>query len=132
MLNHIDVMGRLVRDPELRTTQNGTPVCSFTIACERDHKKEGADRETDFIDCVAWNDKARFVSQYFFKGKMAAVSGKLQGRNWTDDKGNSRHTKEVICDNVYFGDEKRRDEQRGPDVIARDFAEYSGNEELPF
>lgn len=82
MLNHIIIMGRMVRDPELRSTQSGTSVCSFTLACDRDFKsKDGGDKETDFIDCVAWRSTAEFVSKYFTKGRMMAVEGRLQG--WT-------------------------------------------------
>ena len=110
MLNHIVLMGRLTRDPELRRTQSGTPVASFSIACDRDYKPEGGERETDFIDIVAWRNSAEFVSKYFTKGRMAVVSGRLQIRNWTDKEGNKRRSAEVVADNVYFGD-SRRDNQ---------------------
>lgn len=107
MLNHIDIMGRLVRDPELRRTQSGTPVASFTIACDRDFSgKDGGEKECDFVDCVAWRNTAEFVSKYFSKGRMAVVSGRLQLRKWTDNQGNKRTNAEIVADDVYFGDSK--------------------------
>ena len=110
MLNHIDLMGRLTRDPELRRTGSGTPVASFTIAVDRDFSnKESGEKETDFIDIVAWRSTAEFVSKYFTKGRMAVVSGRLQIRNWTDKEGNKRRNAEVVADNVYFGDSKKDD-----------------------
>ncbi len=108
MLNHIIVMGRLTRDPELRRTGSGTAVASFTVAVDRDFgNRESGERETDFIDCVAWRQTGEFVSKYFTKGRMAVVSGRLQFRNWTDKEGNKRRTAEIVADNVYFGDSKR-------------------------
>lgn len=108
MLNHIVLMGRLTRDPELRRTGTGIPVTTFTLAVDRDFgKTENGDRETDFIDIVTWRGTAEFVSKYFFKGRMAVVSGRLQIRNWTDKEGNRRRSAEVVADNVYFGDSKR-------------------------
>ena len=108
MLNHIVIMGRLTRDPELRRTGSGTAVASFTLAVDRDFSpKDGSERETDFIDCVAWRQTGEFVSKYFTKGRMAVVSGRLQIRSWTDKEGNKRRTAEVVADNVYFGDSKR-------------------------
>lgn len=107
MLNHITIMGRLTRDPELRYTQAQTPVASFTLAVDRDYKQNGADRETDFIDVVAWRGTAEFVSKYFTKGRMAVVEGRLQIRDWTDNNGGKRRSAEVVADNVYFGDSKR-------------------------
>ncbi|MCQ2418784.1 MAG: single-stranded DNA-binding protein [Clostridia bacterium] len=107
MLNHIVLMGRLTRDPELRRTGSGTAVASFSIAVDRDFAAQGAERETDFIDIVAWRNTAEFVSKYFTKGRMAVVSGRLQIRNWNDKEGNKRRTAEVVADNVYFGDSKR-------------------------
>ena len=110
MLNHIIVMGRLTRDPELRRTGSGVAVASFTIAVDRDFSpKDGGERETDFIDCVAWRQTGEFVSKYFTKGSMAVVSGRLQIRSWTDKDGNKRRTAEVVADNVYFGDSKREE-----------------------
>ena len=108
MLNRIILMGRLTRDPELRRTGSGTAVASFTVAVDRDFgKSENGEKETDFIDCVAWRQTGEFVSKYFTKGRMAVVSGRLQIRNWTDKDGNKRRSAEVVADNVYFGDSKR-------------------------
>ena len=111
MLNHIVIMGRLTRDPELRRTGSGIAVASFTLAVDRDYSpKDGGERETDFIDCVAWRQTGEFVSKYFTKGRMAVVSGRLQIRNWNDKDGNKRRSAEVVADNVYFGDSKRDDQ----------------------
>ncbi len=107
MLNHIVLMGRLTRDPELRRTQSGIAVATFTLAVDRDFSGQGGERETDFVDIVAWRATAEFVSKYFTKGRMAVVSGRLQIRNWNDKEGNKRRSAEVIADNVYFGDSKR-------------------------
>ena len=107
MLNHIVLMGRLTRDPELRRTGSGVAVASFSIAVDRDFAAQGAERETDFVDIVAWRNTAEFVSRYFTKGRMAVVSGRLQIRNWQDKEGNKRRSAEVVADNVYFGDSKR-------------------------
>ncbi len=108
MLNKIFIMGRLTRDPELRHTQNGTAVASFSLAVDRDFKnKQTGEKETDFIDVVAWRGTAEFVSRYFSKGRMAVVEGRLQLRDWTDKEGNKRRSAEVIADNIYFGDSKR-------------------------
>ena len=108
MLNRIILMGRLTRDPELRRTQTGTPVASFSLAVDRDFKdKSTGERSTDFIDVVAWRQTAEFVSRYFTKGRMAVVEGRLQIRDWTDKDGNKRRAAEVIAENVYFGDSKR-------------------------
>ena len=108
MLNHITIMGRLTRDPELRYTQSQTPVASFTLAVDRDYGgRDGGERQTDFIDCVAWRQTAEFVSKYFQKGRMAVVSGRLQSRKWQDRDGNNRTSWEVNVDNIYFGDSRR-------------------------
>lgn len=109
MLNHIVLMGRLTRDPELRRTGSGIPVASFSLAVDRDFgsNRETGEKETDFIDIVAWRSTAEFVSKYFSKGRMAVVSGRLQIRNWNDKDGNKRRSAEVVADNVYFGDSKR-------------------------
>ena len=107
MLNKIIIMGRLTRDPELRRTGSGTAVTSFSLACDRDFKSQSGDKETDFIDVVAWKNTAEFVSKYFSKGRMAVVEGRLQIRDWTDKAGNKRTTAEVVADNVYFADSKR-------------------------
>ena len=110
MLNHIVIMGRLARDPELRRTGSGIAVTSFRLAVDRDFApKDGGERETDWIDCVAWRQTGEFVSKYFTKGRMAVVSGRLQIRTWTDKDGNKRRSAEVVADNVYFGDSKRDD-----------------------
>ena len=108
MLNHITIMGRLTRDPELRRTGSGIAVASFTVAVDRDFGgRDGGEKETDFIDCVAWRQTGEFVSKYFTKGRMIVVSGRLQIRSWTDKDGNKRRTAEVVADNVYFGDSRR-------------------------
>jgi len=108
MLNHIIIMGRLTRDPELRRTGSGVAVTSFTLAVDRDFgNRESGEKETDFIDCVAWRQTGEFVDKYFSKGRMAVVSGRLQIRSWTDKEGNKRRTAEIVADNVYFGDSKR-------------------------
>ncbi len=112
MLNKIILMGRLTRDPELRRTGNGTAVTSFSLAVDRDFKSQTGEKETDFIDIVAWRGTAEFVSKYFTKGRMAVVEGRLQLRDWTDRDGNKRRSAEVVADNVYFGD-SRRDSAEG-------------------
>ena len=152
MLNHITIMGRLVRDPELRRTQSGIPVASFTIACDRDFAtKESGEKECDFIDVVAWRNTGEFVSKYFYKGRMAVVSGRLQMRKWTDNNGQKRVSAEVVADNVYFGDSKPQGGGNSSGtagsfagsapaaagdpvpVYAGDFAEITDNDEgLPF
>lgn len=134
MLNNIVLMGRMVRDPELRRTGSGTAVTSFTLAVDRDFaSKEGGQRETDFIDCVAWRNTGEFVSKYFSKGSMAAVSGRLQIRTWTDKNGNKRRTAEVVADNVYFGDSKRDNQDSTGSEPGNDYAmlEYE-DMQLPF
>ena len=114
MLNHIVIMGRLTRDPELRRTGTGTAVTSFSVAVDRDFGgRDGGERETDFIDCVAWRSTGEFVSKYFTKGSMIVVSGRLQIRNWNDKEGNKRRSAEVVADNVYFGESKRTDRSSG-------------------
>ena len=107
MLNKIILMGRLTRDPELRRTGTGTAVTSFSLAVDRDFKSQSGEKETDFIDIVAWRSTAEFVSKYFTKGRMAVVEGRLQIRDWTDKDGGKRRSAEVVADNVYFGDSKR-------------------------
>lgn len=109
MLNKIVIMGRLTRDPELRRTQSGTAVTSFSVACDRDYKAQDGEKETDFIDVVAWRTTAEFVCKYFTKGRMAVVDGRLQIRNWTDKEGGKRRSAEVVADNVYFGDSKPKE-----------------------
>ena len=108
MLNHITIMGRLTRDPEMHNTQSGVAVASFTLAVDRDFGgKDGGEKQTDFIDCTAWRHTAEFVSKYFSKGRMAVVSGRLQIDNYTDNDGNKRKAAKVIADNIYFGDSKK-------------------------
>ena len=107
MLNHIVLMGRLTRDPELRRTGSGIAVASFTLAVDRDFKSQNGEKECDFIDIVAWRSTGEFVSKYFTKGSMAVVSGRLQIRSWTDKEGGKRRSAEVVADNVYFGSSKR-------------------------
>ena len=114
MLNRIILMGRLTRDPELRHTQSGTAVASFSLAVDRDFKdRNSGERATDFIDVVAWRQTGEFVSRYFTKGRMAVVEGRLQMRDWTDKDGNKRRSAEVVAENVYFGDSKRDTESAG-------------------
>ena len=114
MLNQIVIMGRLTRDPELRRTGSGTAVASFTLAVDRDFSgKDGGEKETDFIDCVAWRHTGEFVSKYFTKGRMAVVAGRLQIRPWTDKEGNKRRSAEVIAESVYFGDSKKEGDNSG-------------------
>ena len=114
MLNHIVIMGRLTRDPELRYTQSQVPVASFSIACDRDFGgRDGGEKQTDFIDCVAWRQTGEFVSKYFTKGSMAVVSGRLQIRDWTDRDGNKRRSAEIVVDNIYFGESKRSRDEGG-------------------
>ena len=148
MLNHIVIMGRLTRDPELRRTGTGVAVASFSLAVDRDFSpRDGGERETDFIDCVAWRQTGEFVSKYFTKGRMAVVSGRLQIRSWTDKDGNKRRTAEIVADNVYFGDSKREGDSSGysaapapsygsyaaPAPAASDFAMLEDDDaQLPF
>lgn len=114
MLNHITIMGRMTRDPELRRTGSGIAVASFTLAVDRDFAdKNSGEKETDFIDCVAWRQTGEFVSKYFTKGRMAVVSGRLQMRTWTDKDGRKRRNAEVVADNVYFGDSKKESDNSG-------------------
>ena len=131
MLNHITIMGRLVRDPELRRTGSGVAVASFTVAVDRDFGgRDGGEKETDFIDCVAWRQTGEFVSKYFTKGRMIVVSGRLQIRSWTDKDGNKRRTAEVVADNCYFGDSKRDGDNGsayGGNNFANAYAAPSGN-----
>lgn len=116
MLNHITIMGRLTRDPELRRTGSGIAVTSFTIAVDRDYKSGNNEKEVDFIDCIAWRQTGEFMAKYFTKGRMAVVSGRLQTRGWTDKNGNKRKATEVIAENVYFGDSKSESQNAQPAV----------------
>ena len=127
MLNHITSMGRLTRDPELRYTQSQTPVASFTLAVDRDFgSRDGGEKQTDFIDCVAWRQTAEFVSKYFTKGSMAVVSGRLQIRDWTDRDGGKRRSAEVVVDNMYFGESRRRDGDSG-DSRSSSYSSYGNS-----
>lgn len=140
MLNHITIMGRMVRDPELRRTGSGVAVTSFTLAVERDFSgKDGGEKETDFIDVVCWRSTAEFVEKYFHKGNMAIASGRLQIRSYTDKDGNKRRAAEVHADNVYFGESKKSDSYTAdtntapistPIAPVQDFSLI--DEELPF
>lgn len=142
MLNKIFIMGRLTRDPELRRTQNGTAVTSFTMAVDRDFKNADGTKDTDFIDVVAWRNTAEFVSKYFHKGRMAVVEGRLQLRDWTDKDGNKRRNAEVLADSIYFGDSKKEGDSSGGykaagkavdvEPEAGDFAEVEDDGDLPF
>ena len=119
MLNHITIMGRFVRDPELRRTGSGIAVASFTLAVDRDFKSSnGGDKEVDFIDCVAWRQAGEFVSKYFTRGRMAVASGRLQIRSWTDKDGNKHRTAEVVADSVYFADSKSENASAGTQQAA--------------
>ena len=131
MLNHIVLMGRLTRDPELRRTGSGVAVASFTLAVDRDYAVQGAEKETDFVDIVAWRNTAEFVSKYFTKGRMVVVSGRLQIRNWQDKEGNKRRSAEILADHVYFGEGKKdREETYEPQG---EFNEITGDDpDLPF
>ena len=123
MLNHIVIMGRMVRDPELRRTGSGTAVAGFSVAVERDFPStEGGEKETDFFDCVAWRQNGEFVGKYFRKGRMIAVSGRLQTRSWTDKDGNKRRATEIVADNVYFADSKTESTPAAPSQNAASFA----------
>ena len=114
MLNHIVLMGRLTRDPELRYTGSNVPVASFSIAVDRDFGRgENGEKQTDFINVSAWRQTGEFVSKYFTKGSMIVVSGRLQIRDYTDRDGNRRTAAEVVADNVYFGESKRSREENG-------------------
>ena len=145
-LNMIVIQGRLTRDPELRRTGSGLAVASFTVAVDRDWpNKETGEKETDFIDCVAWRQTGEFVSKYFAKGSMIVVSGRLQIRPWTDKDGNKRKTAEIVADNVYFGESKKKETiattspsygsyipYGGFTAPASEFAMLDDDEQLPF
>ena len=132
MLNRIIVMGRMTRDPELRRTGSGTAVASFTVAVDRDFKSQSGEKETDFIDVVAWRNTAEFVSKYFSKGRMAVVEGRLQLRDWTDKNGNERRTAEIMANSVYFGDSKRDGGDTVQSEPQDDFSEIADDGDLPF
>ena len=152
MLNVVAIMGRLVADPELRTTPAGHSVCSFRIACDRSYVQQGQERQADFIDIVAWRQQADFVSKYFQKGSMIAIDGSLQTRNYQDKNGNNRTAVEVVANNISFAGAKRQDAQSAPSYeqqtanhvkqakaqtgfaqgSADDFAVIDDNDDLPF
>ena len=141
MLNRVIIMGRLGRNPELKTTQSGVSFVNFSIACDRDYKPETGDRETDWINITAWRGTAEFVSKYFQKGRMAIVEGRLQTREWTDKDGNKRVAVEILADHVYFGDSKRDGASSGgldvpdsfPSPTGGDFKEIDEDDgDLPF
>ena len=125
-LNHIVIMGRLTRDPELRRTGQGTAVTSFTVAVDRDFGGQDGQKETDFIDCVAWRQTGEFVAKYFTRGRMIVVDGRLQIRSWTDKDNHKRKTAEVVADNCYFGDSKR-DDQGGSSYSGSSYGAPAGN-----
>lgn len=133
MLNHIVLMGRLTRDPELRRTGSGVAVASFTLAVDRDFKSQNGEKECDFIDIVAWRSTGEFVSKYFTKGSMAVVSGRLQVRKWQNKEGENRYSTEVIADNVYFGNSKSSEKSPGhtPTAPAQELTELE-DEDLDF
>lgn len=126
MLNHATIMGRLTKDPELRRTGSGIAVTSFTVACDRDFTNNG-ERETDFIECVAWRGAGEFVARNFHKGKMIVVDGRIQVRGWTDKDGNKRRTTEIVADNVYFGDSKKESPSSGGNPAGGAADQYSAN-----
>ena len=133
MLNKIFLMGRLTRDPELRRTGSGTAVASFSLAVDRDCKSQSGEKETDFIDIVAWRNTAEFVSKYFTKGRMAVVEGRLQIRDWTDKEGNKRRSSEVVADSIYFGDSKKDTGMPAQSYSNNgSFSEVEDDGELPF
>ena len=133
MLNKVIIMGRLTREPELRRTQGGTAVTSFTLAVDRDFKSQSGEKETDFIDVVAWRNTGEFAAKYLAKGRMAAVEGRIQVRDWQDKDGNRRKSVEVVADNVYFGDSKRDSKpQESRTVDEPEFDEIEDDGDLPF
>lgn len=130
MLNHITIMGRLTRDPELRRTNSGVAVASFAIAVDRDYSGKDSEKETDFFDCVAWRGTGEFISKHFSKGRMIALSGRLQARNYTDKDGNKRKAVEIVADNAYFADSKR-DADSGSSAATPAAAPATGNDYAP-
>lgn len=130
MLNSVIIMGRLTRDPEMRHTQNGTAVASLTLACDRDFKPKSGEKETDFIDVVVWGKTAEFAANYFTKGRMVIVEGRLQVRGWQDKDGNKRKSTEVVADRMYFGDSKQ--EGKKQTAPSDDFEEIEDDGDIPF
>lgn len=134
MLNHITIMGRIVKDPEIRTTQSGVSVCSFTVAVDRDFSGKGEEKLTDFFDCTAWRGTADFVGKYFSKGRMIVVDGSLQNDRWQDKDGNNRVSAKILANNVYFGDSKRNEStsQTVESVVANFDEIKEADGDLPF
>ena len=133
MLNKVFLMGRLTRDPELRKTQSGTAVASFSLAVDRDYKAQDGNRQTDFIDVQAWRHTADFVSRYFAKGRMAVVEGRLQMQDWTDKEGNKRRSAVVVAEQVYFGDSKKADDAPNAQPEPQEYRELNDDDgALPF
>ena len=133
MLNTITIAGRICNDLELKVTNTGTEIVSFTVACERDFKDKNGEKQTDFIDCVAFKNTAQFVSKFFTKGRMAIVNGQLQTRTWEDKDGNKRKSVEIIANNVYFGDSKQNNDGIVPQVAKQQgFVAMDDAEDLPF
>ena len=143
MINTVALMGRLVYEPELKTTQSGISVLSFVVACDRSYQSQGQERQADFIDCVAWRQTAEFISRYFHKGSMIAIEGSIQTRNFTDKNGNNRKAVEVVCDNVSFCGSKAESgtvqnnvqpaaQPTYQNAVASDFEEITDDEDLPF
>ena len=139
MLNHCAIIGRLARDPELRRTQSGISVTSFTIACEQDYKDANGDKTTDFIDIVAWRNTAEFISKYLSKGRMAVIDGRLQLRDWTDREGNRRRSAEILANSVNFGDSRPQQQSQTAPAPVGVYAgggysaeDLDANGELPF
>ena len=129
MLNHLDIMGRLVHDPELKQTPSGVELCNFSIACDRDFKN-GDEKVADFIDVTAWRHTAKFIANNFSKGRMIAVSGRLQSRKYTDKNGNNRTAIEIQCENAYFADSKKSDTSAAQ--TPQDFPELPDEGDVPF
>lgn len=129
-LNKIFIMGRITKDPELRRTDSGAAVTSFSLAVDRDFKGQNGEKETDFIDVVAWRSTAEFVAKYFAKGRMAVVEGRLQIRSWKDKDGNKRSKAEVVADNVYFADSKKQ--ESGNSYATSGFTEIEEDDDFPF
>lgn len=132
MLNIATVMGRLTKEPDLRTTTNGTSVIAFTLACDRDYQTGGSERQTDWINCVAWRSTAEFISKYFHKGSMIVVNGSIQTRNYEDREGKTRQATELVVGNVWFGESKKSAEPTAeePKPTFTDLGDDDGD--LPF
>lgn len=137
MMNVVSIMGRIVATPELRKTQSGISVTNFTIANERDFQNKGEEKQTDFIEVVAWRNTAEFLCKYFVKGQLIGLNGRLQTKNYQDKEGNKRKAYEVLADNVYFAEGKKNSNNSEPTVEysqgdTEDFTEISDDQDLPF